>query len=404
MRSSTRPAPLDALATMTKRLDRHVGVGDPDLPRPDWVTMVPLDRLVMEHQPRELIPEETLQHLIAAGENRPAGVLAALRETAAVDSYYAAIHAGLEELARSIESQGVLQPIQVALTAGPQLVVRDGHRRCLASLLAGQLTIPALRVEEASELEAVARAFIVNLQRQDLTAVEKGAALLRLALLMGKHLAQERGDDPAAVTIEALVADAGDEEATVPEGVVTVTGLPRELAAEVRDRVCQLVGIGRRTYYNYLALNRLTPEARARGRSLPEGKLRHLVRVPQAKQAETIEFVQRHHLSDEAVKTLTRVIRAGDADEVEHIMARLSKERIGQARASVSWEKLLFAIPEDYAQRGEALRAELAALTPERRATRLGEIKHQLPRLAAVQALFEALLAQYQLASEQADR
>src|SRR3712207_450295 len=74
---------------------------------------LPIDQLWVEHQPRELIPEERLQALIAAGEARPAVVLAALQEVAGMDDYYRQVLEELQGLACSIGSQGVLQPIEV---------------------------------------------------------------------------------------------------------------------------------------------------------------------------------------------------------------------------------------------------------------------------------------------------
>ncbi len=127
-RTTHRAAALEVLASVGRRLDDHAAISNPHLPYVDEVREVPLDELRFEHQPRELVPDADLDRLIAAGEARPATVLATLRAVAADDPYYAEILAELGELARSIESQGVLQPIQVALADGAQMVVRDGHR------------------------------------------------------------------------------------------------------------------------------------------------------------------------------------------------------------------------------------------------------------------------------------
>jgi ParB family chromosome partitioning protein len=80
---------------------------------------------------------------------------------------------GIEELAASIRRHGVLQPIVVSRTgAGYELVA--GHRRVLASRVAGKTTIPAVvRDDVRDRLEL---ALVENLQRADLNAIETARA------------------------------------------------------------------------------------------------------------------------------------------------------------------------------------------------------------------------------------
>ncbi|MGH2459866.1 MAG: ParB/RepB/Spo0J family partition protein, partial [Chloroflexota bacterium] len=201
--------------------------------------------------------------------------------------------------------------------------MRDGHRRCLASLLAGRETVPAVLVEEPSELEAVARPLIVNVQREDLTALEKGAALLRLARLVAARLARDAGRaDAAPVSLEALLGDGG---ATGPleedEASPSRASGSRALAAEVRERVCAMVGLQRRSYYRLLALNRLCAQARGTGRHLTENQLRPIVGLPPEEQAEVARFAVKRGLSSKEVATLAGVARSGDRDAVKRVMA-----------------------------------------------------------------------------------
>ncbi len=383
-----------------------------------------LDALWLDHQPREIVPEERLQQLIRERKAQPAALLALLQDAATVDPYHAEILDKLEGLARSIAAEGVLQPIQVAERAG-RIVVRDGHRRCLASLIAGRETVPAVQVAEPGELEAVAHALIVNVQREDLTALEKGAALLRLALLVAQRLS-EAGTGGESLTLEALLGEAaaadgsasgfasaadGDEESDLPAaGAAAPPALrpsgtargtdrppfpkgegpgvrqPRVLAAQVRDRVCAMVGIQPRTYYRLLALNRLVPEARALARGLTENQLRPLVGLPAEDQPELTGFAVRRKLSAREIGTLAQVVRSGDRDAVRRVMARLTKEEVGRQRTTVSWEPLLHAVPRDVWQRCQALRAELDALPPEHRRTRLDALWEQDRLLLALRA------------------
>jgi hypothetical protein len=358
---------------------------------------LPLRALWLENQPREILPEADLERLIAEGRAQPIALLERLREIATVDSYYAEILEKLEGLARSVAAQGVLQPIEVVQKDG-RYVVRDGHRRSLASLIAGRETVPAVAVAEPSELEAVARALIVNLQREDLTALEKGVALLRLALLVADHVEGEaRPVDGAPITLEALLgeAPAGDEGEPPPEGTRPAASAVRSraLAAAVRERVCAMTGLQPRSYYRLLALNRLTAEARAVGRSLTEGQLRPLTGLPSEEQPEIVAFVARRGLSSKEAATLAQVARSGDRDAVRRVMARLASEEGPRRRTSVSWETLIHAVPRDLFRRCQALRSELDALPAAHRKVRLDAIWEQDRLLNALREEFAAIFA-----------
>jgi ParB family chromosome partitioning protein len=89
--------------------------------------------------------------------------------------------AALEELAASIATRGVIQPIIVRPHpngAGYQLVA--GERRWRAAQKARLHEIPAL-VRQLSEREVMALALIENLQREDLNPVEEARAYHRLS-------------------------------------------------------------------------------------------------------------------------------------------------------------------------------------------------------------------------------
>ena len=86
----------------------------------------------------------------------------------------------LEELAASIASRGVIQPIIVRpIDAGKYQLVA-GERRWRAAQKAQLHEIPAL-VRDLSEREVMALALIENLQREDLNPVEEARAYQRLA-------------------------------------------------------------------------------------------------------------------------------------------------------------------------------------------------------------------------------
>jgi len=87
--------------------------------------------------------------------------------------------AALEELADSIRSQGVLQPIVVRHVGEARYEIIAGERRWRASQIAGLDSVPAI-VRDVPDEAAIAMALIENIQREDLNALEEAIALARL--------------------------------------------------------------------------------------------------------------------------------------------------------------------------------------------------------------------------------
>lgn len=85
----------------------------------------------------------------------------------------------LEELANSIRTQGVMQPIVVRSIGGDRYEIIAGERRWRASQLAGLDRVPAI-VREVTDEAAIAMALIENIQREDLNPIEEAFALQRL--------------------------------------------------------------------------------------------------------------------------------------------------------------------------------------------------------------------------------
>ena len=78
---------------------------------------------------------------------------------------------GLQELADSIRSQGLIQPIVVRKTADRYELIA-GERRWRAAQIAGLQDIPAV-IKQADDQAAAAMALIENLQRENLNPVEE---------------------------------------------------------------------------------------------------------------------------------------------------------------------------------------------------------------------------------------
>jgi ParB family transcriptional regulator, chromosome partitioning protein len=85
----------------------------------------------------------------------------------------------LAELADSIKTQGVLQPVIVRQIASGQFEIIAGERRCRAARLAGLQHVPAL-VRDVSDESAMAIGLIENIQRQNLNPIEEAVSLQRL--------------------------------------------------------------------------------------------------------------------------------------------------------------------------------------------------------------------------------
>lgn len=85
----------------------------------------------------------------------------------------------LEELAASIRTQGIIQPIVVRQVGEEQFEIIAGERRWRASQLAELDTVPVI-VKDVPDEAAVAIALIENIQREDLNAMEEAIALQRL--------------------------------------------------------------------------------------------------------------------------------------------------------------------------------------------------------------------------------
>ena len=107
----------------------------------------------------------------------------------------------LNELAESIKSSGVIQPITVRPSAGRfQLIT--GERRWLASGRAGKTTVPAI-VRQLSNEQALEITIVENLQREDLNPVEQARAYDRLGRefnLTQEQMAQRTGKDRSSVS------------------------------------------------------------------------------------------------------------------------------------------------------------------------------------------------------------
>jgi len=85
----------------------------------------------------------------------------------------------LYELAESIRSQGVMQPVLVRPLADGRFEIIAGERRVRAAALAGLERVPVL-VRAVPDESAAVMALIENIQREDLNPLEEAQGLQRL--------------------------------------------------------------------------------------------------------------------------------------------------------------------------------------------------------------------------------
>jgi len=136
----------------------------------------------------------------------------------------------LRDLASSIKQYGILQPLTVTrqeietsggITTEYELIA--GERRLRASKIAGLSLVPVIiRIGENSEKEKLELAIIENLQREDLSPVDRAVAFQRLA--------DEFGLNPTQIGKKI-----GRSREYVSNSI-RLLGLPEEVLTSLRDR------------------------------------------------------------------------------------------------------------------------------------------------------------------------
>lgn len=161
-----------------------------DVPRIGQVVEVPLEGIVPNpHQPRRQMDE-----------------------------------AGVSELAASIRSTGLIQPIVVRRTkVGYELIA--GERRWRAARMAGLATVPVL-IREVNSIEQAQMALVENIQREDLNPVDRALAYRTLMSQLGltqAELASRTGEDRSSVANYLRLLDlAAPVQAMVVDGRLTM--------------------------------------------------------------------------------------------------------------------------------------------------------------------------------------
>lgn len=107
----------------------------------------------------------------------------------------------LNELANSIRTQGIIQPL-IVRPIGDKYEIIAGERRWRAAQLAGLTEVPAI-IRHVPDEAAIAIALIENIQRENLNPIEEGIALQRLIEELGmthQQVAEAVGKSRTSVT------------------------------------------------------------------------------------------------------------------------------------------------------------------------------------------------------------
>ncbi|WP_434981515.1 ParB/RepB/Spo0J family partition protein [Daejeonia sp. YH14] len=107
----------------------------------------------------------------------------------------------LEDLAASIRSLGVIQPVTLRKDEG-RFEIISGERRYRASKIAGLKTIPAY-IRLVNDQELLEMALVENIQREDLDAIEIALTYQRLLEEIGltqENLSQRIGKERSTIT------------------------------------------------------------------------------------------------------------------------------------------------------------------------------------------------------------
>jgi ParB family chromosome partitioning protein len=125
----------------------------------------------------------------------------------------------LAELAKSIQSNGIVQPILVAPAENGEFTILAGERRFRAAKQAGLAKVPVIVRLPRNDEERLEIALIENLQREDLNPMEEAAAYGRLREEF--HLTQEE-----------IAAKVGKDRSTVANSLRIL-----KLQSNIRDLI-----------------------------------------------------------------------------------------------------------------------------------------------------------------------
>jgi len=237
----------------------------------------------------------------------------------------------LGELADSIKSRGLVQPILVrplprpSLSESQRYEIIAGERRWRAAQMAGLAEIPAV-IRDVPDEDAVAMALIENIQREDLNPLEEARALLRLIEEFGlthQAAAEAVGRSRAAVSNLLRLMELTDEVKEMLEGRRIEMGHARALLGLAQRRqqieVANLVAQKQLSVRDTEALVRriISPPAAASAPAAVDPDIRRLETEIADKLGAKVAF---HHAASGKGKL---IVSYNSLDELEGILAHI---------------------------------------------------------------------------------
>lgn len=143
------------------------------------------------------------------------------------------------ELAESIKSQGIIQPIAVRPTGNGLYEILAGERRLQAAKLAGLSQVPCI-VRNVPDKDAMLIALIENIQRENLNPMEEAQGLERLKSNLGctdEELAKTLGKSRSSITNSLRLNSLSDKVKTfLINGDLTAGHAKALLSIEDREK------------------------------------------------------------------------------------------------------------------------------------------------------------------------
>ncbi|AVH27481.1 ParB/RepB/Spo0J family partition protein [Vibrio diabolicus] len=220
----------------------------------------------------------------------------------------------LEELAASIQSQGIIQPIVVRQVENGQFEIIAGERRWRAARQAGLKRVPCL-VKKVEDRAAIAMALIENIQREDLNVIEEAQALERL-----------------------------QDEFTL-----------------THQQVAEVIGKSRTTVSNLLRLNQLESNVKSlvADKLLEMGHARALLALQGEQQVEVAQQVAKKQMTVRQTEQLVKKCLAPqneqkgqqedtEAEQMSHKLSQLLDAKVSLTRSANGKAKLTISIDEPH--------------------------------------------------------
>lgn len=195
----------------------------------------------------------------------------------------------LEELANSIRTQGIIQPL-IVRPAGNKFEIIAGERRWHAAQLAGLDEVPVI-IRHIPDEAAIAMALIENIQREDLNPIEEAFALDRLIQEFGMTHQQ--------------VADAVGKSRTSVTNLLRLLALPDEVRLMLERGLLEM------------------------------GHARTLITLPESAQVEAAQLIVSRGLSVRETENMVRHLQSPATDQkaakyqdpdIVHLQESLSKQ------------------------------------------------------------------------------